>query len=91
VRVTTLRRSATGQNEVDFLDDTVHPPIPVTPMRRILVQPHHMQHACEYCFVASAALMMCGKCKTAHYCNAECQRADWARHKVTDCAVSVMM
>jgi hypothetical protein len=26
VRVTTLRRSATGQNEVDFLDDTVHPP-----------------------------------------------------------------
>jgi len=28
---------------------------------------------------------MCGKCKTVLYCNAKCQRADWARHKVKDC------
>ena len=28
---------------------------------------------------------MCGRCKTARYCNTECQRADWARHKMPDC------
>jgi len=61
------------------------PPVPVTSARLLMVLPHHLQHVCEYCFVATPALQMCGKCKTVLYCNAKCQRADWARHKVKDC------
>jgi len=75
-----------GANPCEFLDDSTRPPVPMisVPMM-LMVQPQHMKHACEYCLVASATLMICGKCKTSHYCNAECQRADWARHKEKDC------
>ena len=33
---------------------------------------------------ATAKLRRCGRCREAMYCNAECQRADWKRHKA-DC------
>ena len=62
--------------------------MPTVPARRMLVQPEHMRHACEYCLVVAAEgekLQMCGRCKAARYCNAECQHADWARHKKPDC------
>lgn len=28
-------------------------------------------------------LKVCSKCKTTHYCSAECQKADWKTHKLT--------
>ena len=85
VRVVDMVDEATGKNQILFLDETVRPPVPVIPLRVLMVQPQLMQHACEHCLVASATLQMCGKCKTSHYCNAECQLADWARHKTKDC------
>jgi len=77
-----------GKFEVAFLDDQARPPVRLVPERRMWVKPENMRHACEYCLVAEAdgeKLQMCGRCKTARYCNAGCQRADWARHKVPDC------
>jgi hypothetical protein len=84
-RVLGTFREATSQNKIEFLDESVRPPVPFTPARILQLQPQYLQHACEHCLVASGALQMCGKCKTAHYCNSECQLADWARHKTTDC------
>jgi hypothetical protein len=53
--------------------------------REILVEPENMVRACDGCHLAGAATMQyCGRCKNAAYCNAECQRNDWKRHKV-DC------
>ena len=89
VRVETNLREQDGKHGVEFLDDTVRPPVPVVPMRRMFIQPERMQqHACEYCLLVAAEgvkLQICGRCKTARYCNAECQLADWGRHKAPDC------
>jgi hypothetical protein len=49
------------------------------------VKPENMVRACDCCHQSGAATMQyCGKCKNAAYCNAECQRSDWTRHKI-DC------
>jgi hypothetical protein len=54
--------------------------------RQILVKPDNMARACDCCHQAGAATMQyCGRCRSAAYCNAECQRSDWKRHKV-DCS-----
>ena len=51
--------------------------------REILVKQEHMLRACDGCRLAGATTMQyCGNCKNAAYCNAECQRSDWKRHKV---------
>ena len=74
VRIDSNINKATGRFEVVCLNDQANPPVPVVPARRITIKPEHFQHACEYCLVASAAegekLQMCGRCKTARYCNA---------------------
>ncbi|KAK7683554.1 hypothetical protein QCA50_013389 [Cerrena zonata] len=44
----------------------------------------HLEHYCSFC--ASAApphgLKRCTKCRKVWYCNASCQNADWAMHKL---------
>ena len=90
VRIKSNNDEATGKFEVAFLDDQARPPVPLVPARRMPIAPEHFIHACEFCLVVAPAadggkLQMCGRCKTARYCNTECQRADWARHKVGDC------
>ena len=51
--------------------------------RVILVKPENMVRACDCCHLAGAATMQyCGRCRNAAYCNVECQRSDWNRHKV---------
>uniref|UniRef100_A0A8C4GV76 [histone H3]-lysine(4) N-trimethyltransferase n=1 Tax=Dicentrarchus labrax TaxID=13489 RepID=A0A8C4GV76_DICLA len=37
---------------------------------------------CEFCFTRKEGLARCGKCKKALYCNAKCQKGDWAMHKL---------
>ncbi|KAM4713023.1 N-lysine methyltransferase SMYD2-like isoform 1-T1 [Anableps anableps] len=37
---------------------------------------------CEFCFTRKEGLARCGKCKKAFYCNAKCQKGDWAMHKL---------
>ncbi|XP_017575944.2 N-lysine methyltransferase SMYD2-B [Pygocentrus nattereri] len=39
-------------------------------------------YICEHCFTRKEGLAKCGKCKKAFYCNVECQRGDWAMHKL---------
>ncbi|MCI4395738.1 hypothetical protein PGIGA_G00195530 [Pangasianodon gigas] len=39
-------------------------------------------YTCEHCFARKEGLSKCGKCKKAFYCNVECQRGDWAMHKL---------
>jgi len=82
---------ATGEFGVRVLDEQARPPAPAVPAASNTIEPDNMRHACEYCLRASAAdgtesLQVCERCQTARYCNAECQRADWARHEEGDCA-----
>ncbi|XP_076023693.1 N-lysine methyltransferase SMYD2-A-like [Genypterus blacodes] len=37
---------------------------------------------CDHCFNRKEGLARCGKCKKAFYCNVNCQKADWAMHKL---------
>ncbi|KAM8846069.1 N-lysine methyltransferase SMYD2-B isoform 1-T1 [Synchiropus picturatus] len=37
---------------------------------------------CDFCFDRKKGLARCGKCKKAFYCNATCQKGDWAMHKL---------
>ncbi|XP_075872945.1 N-lysine methyltransferase SMYD2-B-like [Nelusetta ayraudi] len=43
---------------------------------------------CEGCFARKNGLARCGKCKKAFYCNATCQKGDWAMHKLECAAMS---
>ena len=36
---------------------------------------------CSGCFGKCEELKVCGKCFTAAYCNADCQRSHWSKHK----------
>ncbi|XP_056150702.1 N-lysine methyltransferase SMYD2-like [Lampris incognitus] len=40
---------------------------------------------CEFCLARKKGLARCGKCKKALYCNVNCQKGDWAMHKL-ECA-----
>ena len=43
---------------------------------------------CDRCGVVKGrnAMLRCGRCRTALYCSAECQKADWATHKRVCCS-----
>ncbi|RDX49798.1 hypothetical protein OH76DRAFT_512529 [Lentinus brumalis] len=40
-----------------------------------------MLYACSWCSCRTAMVRKCSRCQDAWYCNAECQRADWPRHR----------
>ncbi|KAM3861643.1 N-lysine methyltransferase SMYD2-like [Diretmus argenteus] len=42
---------------------------------------------CEFCFTRKEGLAKCGKCKKAFYCNVNCQKGDWAMHKLECSAI----
>ncbi|XP_077566906.1 N-lysine methyltransferase SMYD2-B-like [Stigmatopora nigra] len=44
---------------------------------------------CEFCFDRKESLARCGKCKKAFYCNAKCQKGDWAAHKL-ECSATLV-
>lgn len=52
----------------------------------------NLAKAASKCFSCGAStdhcvkLFKCSRCTGAWYCGAECQRNDWRRHKVTECA-----
>ena len=47
------------------------------------INAENLAHACNHCHQADVSKMQfCSKCRMAGYCNAECQRTDWQRHKV---------
>ena len=56
----------------------VAPPL----LRELSVKPENMEHACKLCHKGGENLMFCGKCRNARYCDRECQRIDWERHKL---------
>ena len=43
------------------------------------------RHECRHC-QAGGVRHKCSTCRVAHYCNVECQRADWEAHQKV-CAV----
>ncbi|XP_012722721.2 N-lysine methyltransferase SMYD2 isoform X1 [Fundulus heteroclitus] len=42
---------------------------------------------CDFCFTRKEGLARCGKCKKGFYCNAKCQKGDWAMHKLECSAI----
>jgi hypothetical protein len=48
------------------------------------VKPMNMMHACSYCHDAGREQIRCCHCTAAAYCDLECERNDWNRHK-NDC------
>jgi len=40
---------------------------------------------CSNCRDVKADVLKCGACKDVYYCNKECQKADWGRHKGMCC------
>jgi TPR repeat protein len=39
------------------------------------------RQTCSWCNARSENLRICSRCKGPRYCDADCQRSDWARHK----------
>ncbi|KAK7677857.1 hypothetical protein QCA50_019169 [Cerrena zonata] len=38
---------------------------------------------CELCQKTDGSLKLCARCHLVRYCSRECQRSDWAKHKIT--------
>lgn len=45
------------------------------------MQPRERMHQCVNCLHTGPKKRSCGSCRYAHYCNTECQKADWKEHK----------
>ena len=87
-RVVPSLRPLSGRHFVEFVDDRTGPPAPALRSKKMPIKPENMQLTCEHCPVAEEGgitLQICGKCRTARYCNVACQRADWPRHQTSDC------
>ena len=50
-------------------------------VRELSVKPENMEHVCVHCYKGGEKLLYCAKCRHAFYCDRECQRLDWERHK----------
>lgn len=37
---------------------------------------------CNACKKEDTELLRCGKCKQSYYCNIDCQKQDWATHRI---------
>ena len=68
-----------GRYRVELID-AVDPPL----LRELSVKPETMERVCVRCHNGGEKLSSCGKCRHTFYCNRECQRMDWERHK-TEC------
>ena len=55
-------------NEISPHDDSEH---------ELIVKPENLLHACFSCFKCISDPLFCGGCKTASYCNSECQLLNW--------------
>ncbi|KAI0697304.1 hypothetical protein C8T65DRAFT_26177 [Cerioporus squamosus] len=40
-----------------------------------------MLYACSWCSCRTAMVRKCSRCQNAWYCDSQCQRADWPRHR----------
>ncbi|XP_028414268.1 uncharacterized protein LOC114537435 [Dendronephthya gigantea] len=49
--------------------------------RIISTKPNLSPSWCSGCFGKCESLKLCGKCFTAGYCNADCQKSHWSKHK----------
>ena len=47
----------------------------------IVNESKYLSSWCSGCFGKREELKMCGKCFTAAYCSADCQRSHWSKHK----------
>ena len=46
------------------------------------LSPDQRARCCESCLAQSDVLKRCAACKGPRYCNEQCQRRDWAAHKI---------
>ncbi|RYP24768.1 hypothetical protein DL765_000314 [Monosporascus sp. GIB2] len=76
-RLAAARGFAPGELVAMFDDD----PLVATP------DSAHLSTTCSHCLMSppGAAVRACTGCRTAHYCSAACQRADWSRAHKGEC------
>lgn len=43
----------------------------------------NLHKVCSTCSKANEELLKCTRCKKAYYCNVDCQKTDWPKHKLT--------
>ena len=56
---------------------TSHAPMPML----FTVTTFILTHVCENLKCGKLSLLVCDDCRVAHYCDEECQEADWGRHQ----------
>ena len=56
---------------------TSHAPMPML----FTVTTFILTHVCENLKCEKLSLLVCDDCRVAHYCDEECQEADWGRHQ----------
>ena len=50
-------------------------------LRTLQVKPENIVHVCRHCLKGGEKLLFCAKCRHSRYCDQNCQKLDWARHK----------
>ena len=71
--------SCNGRYRIQLMDE-----VTLSLGQFVNVKPENLDHACTHCHKSGEKLMFCAKCKNAMYCDRECQRIDWEKHK-KDC------
>jgi hypothetical protein len=76
-----------GRHDVTLLNENDKTPAAgdIVAKHILRIKLENLVHACNHCHKTDAPKMQfCSQCRMAGYCNAECQRNDWHRHK-DDC------
>ncbi|CEP02597.1 hypothetical protein PBRA_002564 [Plasmodiophora brassicae] len=42
----------------------------------------HRMHRCAFCGRCAPSLAVCGRCRSARYCNQQCQVSHWVEHRL---------
>ena len=76
-RVVDLSETASSYKSAKFVQNAVY-----NNEERIIVTQSKLSSSwCSGCFGKCENLKLCGKCFTSAYCNPDCQRSHWSKHK----------
>jgi ankyrin repeat protein len=68
----------------DEIDERYEVALCTNHKKKIRVKKENLLFVCACCYKGGLHFQVCGKCKMVRYCNLDCQKEDWKRHK-TQC------